>query len=266
MPDPSHDRGAGLGVDGPADPEHDPSASYALEPAYVRSLTGRILARTDDTVTTYCPFSGQPLAVIPQSSADDVAEAFRRARRAQEAWAATPVHVRAQKLLNLHDIILDRQDALHRLVRELERISEPEVGVVGLSEADEASVLTFDDEAEPIRITRGELRAPLSLANVNGGTPEAKRSIRGVPRGNVELRQSRNIIRRRLANEESARIFAALAGVPVVALPYASKVGGFLRELEIPAQAEQDTGETAVYTRLDPEELKRRVSEALCRE
>lgn len=116
MPDPSHDRGAGLGVDGPADPEHDPSASYALEPAYVRSLTGRILARTDDTVTTYCPFSGQPLAVIPQSSADDVAEAFRRARRAQEAWAATPVHVRAQKLLNLHDIILDRQDEITDLI------------------------------------------------------------------------------------------------------------------------------------------------------
>lgn len=116
MPDPSHDRGAGLGVDGPADPEHDPSASYALEPAYVRSLTGRILARTDDTVTTYCPFNGQPLAVIPQSSAEDVAEAFRRARRAQEAWAATPVHVRAEKLLNLHDLILDRQDEITDLI------------------------------------------------------------------------------------------------------------------------------------------------------
>ena len=116
MPDPSHDRGAGLGVDGPADPEHDPSASYALEPAYVRSLTGRILARTDDSVTTYCPFNGQPLAVIPQSSAEDVAEAFRRARKAQEAWAATPVHVRAEKLLNLHDIILDRQDEITDLI------------------------------------------------------------------------------------------------------------------------------------------------------
>jgi len=31
--------------------------------------------------------------------------------------------------------------------------------------------------------------------------------------------------------------------------------GEILRELEIPVQAEQDTGETAVYTRLDPEEL-----------
>jgi acyl-CoA reductase-like NAD-dependent aldehyde dehydrogenase len=116
MPDPSHHRSAGLGVDGPADPELDPTASYALEPAYVRSLTSRILAGTGDSVTTFCPFNGQPLAVIPQSSADDVAEAFRRARRAQEAWANTPVAVRAEKLLNLHDLILDRQDEITDLI------------------------------------------------------------------------------------------------------------------------------------------------------
>ncbi|HEU4515343.1 MAG TPA: succinic semialdehyde dehydrogenase [Nocardioidaceae bacterium] len=116
MPDPSHERGAGLGVDGPADPELDPTASYALEPAYVRSLTSRVLATSRESVTTFCPFNGQPLAVVPQSSADDVAEAFRRARRAQEAWANTPVHVRAEKLLNLHDIILDRQDEITDLI------------------------------------------------------------------------------------------------------------------------------------------------------
>jgi acyl-CoA reductase-like NAD-dependent aldehyde dehydrogenase len=116
MPDPSRDRGAGLGVDGPADPELDPTASYALEPSFVRSLTARIVATTDESVTTYCPFNDQPLAVIPQSSADDVAEAFRRARRAQEEWARTPVHVRAEKLLALHDLILDRQDEITDLI------------------------------------------------------------------------------------------------------------------------------------------------------
>ncbi len=116
MPEPSHGRGAGLGVDGPADPEHDPTASYALEPAYVRSLTSRVLARSGDSVTTVCPFNGQPLAVIPQSSGEDVAEAFRRARRAQEAWARTPAHVRAETLLNLHDIVLDRQDEITDLI------------------------------------------------------------------------------------------------------------------------------------------------------
>ena len=31
---------------GPADPEHDPTASYALDPAYARALTGRVVSTT----------------------------------------------------------------------------------------------------------------------------------------------------------------------------------------------------------------------------
>src|SRR5512144_1450533 len=115
-PDPSRESGAGLGTSGPADPEHDPTASYALDPAYVRALTSRVLATTAESVVTTCPFNGQPLATIPQASVDDIVEAFARARRAQEAWAAVPVHERAQKLLKLHDLILDRQDEIVDLI------------------------------------------------------------------------------------------------------------------------------------------------------
>src|SRR5512144_374385 len=109
-PDPSRESGAGLGTSGPADPEHDPTASYALDPAYVRSLTSRVLSTTGESVVTTCPFNGQPLATIPQSSAADIDEAFARARRAQHVWAATPMHERTKRLLKLHDLILDRQD------------------------------------------------------------------------------------------------------------------------------------------------------------
>jgi hypothetical protein len=64
------------------------------------------------------------------------------------------------------------------------------VTAVGLSEADETSVLTFDNEAEPIRVIRSELRPPLSFTNVDAGTAETKGSIRGVPRRNMKPRQS----------------------------------------------------------------------------
>ncbi len=107
---------AGIGLDGPADPELDPTASYALDPAYVRGLTSRVVAGGTETVTTRCPFNGQPLAVLPQSTPEDVVEAFRRARRAQERWAATPVGERAEVMLNLHDLILDRQDEITDLI------------------------------------------------------------------------------------------------------------------------------------------------------
>jgi succinate-semialdehyde dehydrogenase / glutarate-semialdehyde dehydrogenase len=115
-PEPSSQSGSRLGPSGPADPEHDPTASYALDPSYVRSLTSRIVATSGESVSVTCPFNGQPLAVIPQSSPADVAEAFARARKAQEQWAATPLSERAQKLLNLHDLILDRQDEITDLI------------------------------------------------------------------------------------------------------------------------------------------------------
>jgi succinate-semialdehyde dehydrogenase / glutarate-semialdehyde dehydrogenase len=100
----------------PADPEHDPRASYAFDPGYVAALTDRIIATSGEGLTSFAPATGQPLAVIPQSSAADVREAFARARRAQRAWQRTSIDDRAAMLLRLHDIVLDRQDEIIDLI------------------------------------------------------------------------------------------------------------------------------------------------------
>ena len=77
-------------VEGPRDPEHDATASYALEPEYVASLTKRLAGHDRaDRRGRRSPLNGAPLAHIPQSSAADVAEAFARARKAQQAWAGS---------------------------------------------------------------------------------------------------------------------------------------------------------------------------------
>ena len=110
-PDPS-----ALGEAGPADPEHDLRAAYALEPAYVRGLTERVVSTTGASVPTYCPFNGQPLAMVPQSGTADVDAAYRRARRAQQAWARTSLDHRAEVLMRLHDLVLDRQDEIIDLI------------------------------------------------------------------------------------------------------------------------------------------------------
>ena len=101
---------------GPADPEHDPTASYALDPAYVRALTNRVVSTTGTAEPSYTPITGQPLAMIPQSSEADVQEAYARARHAQRAWARTSLDERAELLLRLHDIVLDRQDEIIDLI------------------------------------------------------------------------------------------------------------------------------------------------------
>lgn len=103
-------------VTGPADPEHDLMATYALEPEYVKALTDRIVATKGESVTTYTPITGQPLANIPQSSHEDVAEAVRRARIAQRAWAKTSLAEREAAALGLHDLVLARQDEIMDLI------------------------------------------------------------------------------------------------------------------------------------------------------
>lgn len=103
-------------VDGPADPEHDPAATYALEPDYVASLTSRVVSTTGQTVPVSSPLNGQPIAHIPQSSTDDVAAAYATARRAQIAWARTSIDDRAAMLLRLHDLVMDRQEEILDLI------------------------------------------------------------------------------------------------------------------------------------------------------
>ena len=103
-------------VTGPSDPEHDPAASYALEPSTVKALTDRIVSTTGHSEPTYSPITGQPLVQVPQSSEADVEEAFTRARRAQRAWARTSLEDRAARLLRLHDLVLDRQDEIIDLI------------------------------------------------------------------------------------------------------------------------------------------------------
>ncbi|MET9363298.1 succinic semialdehyde dehydrogenase [Streptomyces sp. NPDC006632] len=65
----------------------------------------------------HTPFSGEKLADLPESTPDDVAEAFARARTAQRAWAATPVRTRAAVLLRFHDLVLARQAEVLDLIQ-----------------------------------------------------------------------------------------------------------------------------------------------------
>jgi succinate-semialdehyde dehydrogenase / glutarate-semialdehyde dehydrogenase len=116
MPSQTPAAGGGPLVGGPADPEHDPTASYALDREYVAALTRRVVATSGRSEPLATPINGQPLAHIPQSTPADVAEAYARARRAQVAWARTPVADRAEVLLRLHDLVLDRQDEIMDLV------------------------------------------------------------------------------------------------------------------------------------------------------
>lgn len=63
------------------------------------------------------PFTGEPLAELPVSTADDVRAAHAAAREAQRAWAALPVRERVRPFLRLHDALLDRREEILDVVQ-----------------------------------------------------------------------------------------------------------------------------------------------------
>ncbi|OAH16252.1 succinic semialdehyde dehydrogenase [Streptomyces jeddahensis] len=65
----------------------------------------------------HTPFTGEKLADLPESTSEDVATAFERARAAQSVWAATPVRQRAAVLLRYHDLLLARQAEILDLIQ-----------------------------------------------------------------------------------------------------------------------------------------------------
>lgn len=101
-----------------ADPETDPTATYAVDPARVRRLTARaVTAPRTQHATTTSPLDGAPLATLPLSTPVDVAVAIDAARAAQRSWRRTPMELRSRILLRFHDLVLDRQDELLDLIQ-----------------------------------------------------------------------------------------------------------------------------------------------------
>jgi acyl-CoA reductase-like NAD-dependent aldehyde dehydrogenase len=63
------------------------------------------------------PGNDESDAEVTFSTPADVAAAFERARKVQPEWAATDVRQRAQVMLDLHDLVLDRQDEILDLIQ-----------------------------------------------------------------------------------------------------------------------------------------------------
>uniref|UniRef100_UPI0006E46D90 succinic semialdehyde dehydrogenase n=1 Tax=Streptomyces aureus TaxID=193461 RepID=UPI0006E46D90 len=97
---------------------HDVGARTAADvvtPEVVARLTRGVVG--SGRTANHTPFTGAKLADLPESTPEDVAEAFTRARAAQAAWAATPVRARAAVLLRFHDLVLQRQSEVLDLIQ-----------------------------------------------------------------------------------------------------------------------------------------------------
>jgi succinate-semialdehyde dehydrogenase/glutarate-semialdehyde dehydrogenase len=101
-----------------ADPETDPTATYAVDPAVARRLARRVVSapRAAQHVS-HTPLTGAPLASLPLSTREDVVVAVDAARSAQRSWARTPMELRERIFLRYHDLVLDRQVQLLDIIQ-----------------------------------------------------------------------------------------------------------------------------------------------------
>ncbi|MER5259694.1 succinic semialdehyde dehydrogenase [Streptomyces sp. NPDC002855] len=96
-------------------PEGARTAADVVTPELIAQLT-RDVVGTGRTAN-HTPFTGEKLADLPESTPEDVATAFERARVAQVAWERTPVRRRAAVLLRFHDLVLQRQAEVLDLIQ-----------------------------------------------------------------------------------------------------------------------------------------------------
>lgn len=77
------------------------------------ALADRRRQQTD----VYAPFNSECIGTVPSCTADDVKVAVERARAAQQAWAARPLHERTRVFMRYHDLVLDRFESLLDLLQ-----------------------------------------------------------------------------------------------------------------------------------------------------
>ncbi|MER6171172.1 succinic semialdehyde dehydrogenase [Streptosporangium sp. NPDC001681] len=93
-----------------------PEMTRALDPRMIERVVPHVTS-TGKTQEITAPFTGEVLAELPISTADDVRAAHAAAREAQRAWAALPVRERAEPFLRLHNAILDRREEILDVVQ-----------------------------------------------------------------------------------------------------------------------------------------------------
>lgn len=77
------------------------------------AIDGAVGGRTQ----SHSPLTGELVADYPACAPQDVRAAFAKARRAQAAWAETPLRDRARFVARFHDLLLDRSEQLMDLIQ-----------------------------------------------------------------------------------------------------------------------------------------------------
>jgi aldehyde dehydrogenase (NAD+)/succinate-semialdehyde dehydrogenase/glutarate-semialdehyde dehydrogenase len=102
-------------------------------------------------------YTGEVIATLPQSSPQDIENAFARARKAQAVWSQWPVKKRVAVFKRFHKLLLERNTTIVDLIQ---------------AESGKARRMAFDETCDPAMVTSHYIkRAAKLLAPVKRGGP-----------------------------------------------------------------------------------------------
>ena len=137
-------------------------------------LTARVPSSTGETWKLTEVYTGEVITALPQSTAADVAEAFRRARAAQHEWSQWPLRRRLAVFRRFHKLLIQRNEVIVDLVQ---------------AESGKARKMAFEETIDPMMITTHYLkRAPKLLKPVRRAGPVPLVS------SSTEIRQPKGVV------------------------------------------------------------------------
>ncbi len=200
------------------------ATSLALAPGLVQHLAALVTTASDrPPQDSYAPFDHSVIGAVPTCSGEDVVEAVRRARTAQQAWAGCSLRERRAVFLRYHDLLLKRQAQVLDLV-------QAETGKARISAFEELA-----DVALTARYYANTAPKHLRATRRQGAFPGLTRTIeRHVPKGVVGVISPWNYP---LSLAVSDAIPALLAGNGVVLKPDAQTPFTALLAVELLSEA-----------------------------
>jgi succinate-semialdehyde dehydrogenase / glutarate-semialdehyde dehydrogenase len=137
-------------------------------------LTSRVPSSTGETWKLTEVYSGEVITALPQSSPEDVAAAFARAREAQKVWSQWPLRKRLKVFRRLHALLVEHNDTIVDLIQ---------------AESGKARRMAFEETIDPMMVITHYLkRAPKLLKPVRRAGPVPLVS------SSTEIRQPKGVV------------------------------------------------------------------------
>lgn len=150
------------------------SLPASIDDALLSRLTGLVASSGGDTYKMTEVYTGEVITALPQSSAEDIANAFAEARRAQSVWASWSVGKRMKVFKRFHQLLLEHNETIVDLIQ---------------AESGKARRMAFEETCDvPMVISHYLKRAPKLLRSVKRGGPVP------IVTTSTEIRQPKGVV------------------------------------------------------------------------